>query len=136
MGVCRRYWIYVLVLDLSLTFCSINQNVKSWSSKQKSTVIAMSQRFVLAPINLMNVRPVWMTTCPTWWMYLWHFISDIWSDNTDIFQQCRSIYARGNALIRIYYKCSDCKGEPIQILLHKSIYCRVTTHKLRYANLQ
>ena len=39
--------------------------------------------------------------------YLGHFISNNRSDNLDIYRQCRYIYAKGNTLIRKFYKCSD-----------------------------
>ena len=39
--------------------------------------------------------------------YLGHFICDTCSDKLDILRQCQSIYAKGNSLIRTFYKCSD-----------------------------
>ena len=49
--------------------------------------------------------------------YLGHFISEDLSDNNDISEdlsdnndisrQCRSVFAKGNSLIRAFHKCSD-----------------------------
>ena len=50
--------------------------------------------------------------------YLGHFVTDTKSDNIDISRQCRSIFARGNTLIRTFYKCSDV----VKVALFKS-YC-------------
>ena len=50
--------------------------------------------------------------------YLGHFISCDRSDNLDIARQLRSIYAKGNSLIRTFYKCSD----SVKITLFNS-YC-------------
>ena len=50
--------------------------------------------------------------------YLGHYVTDNKSDNIDIFRQCRSIFARGNTLIRTFYKCSDA----VKASLFKS-YC-------------
>ena len=38
--------------------------------------------------------------------YLGHFISHDLNDNFDIMRQCRSIYAKGNSLVRNFYRCS------------------------------
>ena len=39
--------------------------------------------------------------------YLGHIICSNRSDNLDITRQLRSVYAKGNSLIRTFYKCSD-----------------------------
>ena len=39
--------------------------------------------------------------------YLGHFICSNRSDDIDISRQCRFIYAKGNSLIRKFYRCSD-----------------------------
>ena len=39
--------------------------------------------------------------------YLGHFITENRSDDCDIARQCRSIYAKGNSLIRKFHSCSD-----------------------------
>ena len=39
--------------------------------------------------------------------YLGHYICNNRNDDVDISRQCRSIYAKGNVLIRKFYKCSD-----------------------------
>ncbi len=52
------------------------------------------------------------------YQYLGHFITNDGKDNKDILRQCRSIYAKGNNLIRNFYKCSV----PIKALLFKT-YC-------------
>ena len=54
----------------------------------------------------------------TSYKYLGHFITDTRSDNTYISRQCRSIYSKGNSLIRTYHKCSD----SVKVTLFKS-YC-------------
>ena len=54
----------------------------------------------------------------TMYQYLGHFITNDGKDNKDILRQCRSIYAKGNNLIRNFYKCSV----PIKALLFK-MYC-------------
>ena len=46
-----------------------------------------------------------LTMCSSF-TYLGHEISDDRSDNLDIARQCRSIYAKGNMLIRNFSKCS------------------------------
>ena len=43
----------------------------------------------------------------TSYKYLGHFICNNRNDDTDIFRQCRSIYAKGNSLIRRFHSCSD-----------------------------
>jgi hypothetical protein len=50
--------------------------------------------------------------------YLGHIITNDCCDNSDISRQCRSIYAKGNSLIRKFYKCSD----KVKVSLFKS-YC-------------
>ena len=50
--------------------------------------------------------------------YLGHIICDSLSDKLDISRQCRSIYAKGNSLIRTFYKCSD----DVKVTLFKT-YC-------------
>ena len=50
--------------------------------------------------------------------YLGHVITSDRKDNDDIFRQCRSIYARGNMLIRNFSSCSA----GVKILLFKT-YC-------------
>ena len=68
--------------------------------------------------------------------YLGHIICNDLSDNSDIDRQCRSIYAKGNSLIRNFYKCSD----SVKVTLFKSycsslytceLWCRHTETKLR-----
>ena len=50
--------------------------------------------------------------------YLGHFLSDDGSDDLDIQRQYKSIYARGNSLIRKFHMCSN----SVKSLLFKS-YC-------------
>ena len=38
--------------------------------------------------------------------YLGHFINYDMKDNVDILRQCRSIYAKGNLLVRNFHRCS------------------------------
>ena len=42
----------------------------------------------------------------TSYKYFGHFITNDLKDNMDIMRQCRSIYAKGNSLIRTFYQCS------------------------------
>ena len=48
--------------------------------------------------------------------YLGHYIFCNRNDDLDISRQCRFIYAKGNALIRKFYKCSD----DVKVTLFKS----------------
>ena len=50
--------------------------------------------------------------------YLGHLICSSRNDDLDILCQCRSIYAKGNSLIRKFYKCSD----DVKVTLFKA-YC-------------
>ena len=50
--------------------------------------------------------------------YLGHLICSSRNDDLDILRQCRSIYAKGNSLIRKFYKCSD----DVKVTLFKA-YC-------------
>ena len=76
-----------------------------------------------------------LDTCISY-KYLGHIITDDCSDNSDINRQCRSIYAKGNSLIRNFYKCSD----KVKVSLFKSyctslycseLWCRYTVSSLR-----
>ena len=58
--------------------------------------------------------------------YLGHFIHYDLSDNTDINRQCRSIYAKGNSLIRKFYRCSD----SVKVTLFKSFCSSLYTSQL------
>ena len=58
-----------------------------------------------------------LKVCTTY-KYLGHFISNSRSDKFDIARQCRSIYAKGNSLVRTFYRCSDL----VKVNLFKS-YC-------------
>ena len=72
--------------------------------------------------------------------YLGHFICSDLNDNIDINRQCRSIYAKGNSLIRKFYKCSDA----VKVTLFKSycsslytseLWCRYTQSMYRKINV-
>ena len=50
--------------------------------------------------------------------YLGCFITNTLNDDRDIDRQCRYFYAKGNSLVRKFYKCSDV----VKVALFKS-YC-------------
>ena len=72
----------------------------------------------------------------TTYRYLGHIISNNCSDHNDITRQCRSTYAKGNTLIRKFYKCSD----KVKVILFKAyctslytseLWCRYSESSLR-----
>ena len=52
-----------------------------------------------------HLGPIKLKECASY-KYLGHFITNDLKDNMDIMRQCRSIYAKGNSLIRTFYQCS------------------------------
>ena len=71
-----------------------------------------------------------------WYKYLGCFITNTLNDDFDINRQCRYFYAKGNSLVRKFYKCSD----NVKIALFKSycsslyssfLWCRYTQANLR-----
>ena len=58
--------------------------------------------------------------------YLGHFIYYDLSDDADINRQCRSIYAKGNSLVRKFHRCSDA----VKIILFKSFCSSLYTSEL------
>ena len=55
--------------------------------------------------------------------YLGHFLSDDQMDDSDIFRQCRSLYAQCNLLKHRFYMCST----PVKVTLFRSFCCSMYT---------
>ena len=75
-----------------------------------------------------------------YYKYLGYFITNTLSDDRDIDRQCRYFYAKGNSLVRRFYKCSD----NVKVTLFKAycsslyssfLWCRYTQATYRKVNV-
>ena len=68
--------------------------------------------------------------------YLGHIICNDLNDNNDIIRQCRSIYGKGNSLIRTFYKCSDSVKVTLFNFYCSSLYCAQLWSRYTQATLR
>jgi hypothetical protein len=94
-------------LELQLIFNKSKCKVLIFKSKSFKNCISCNFR----------MGDVTLEECSSY-QYLGHFITNDCKDNMDILRQCRSVYAKGNNLIRNFHKCTV----PIKALLFK-MYC-------------
>ena len=88
-----------------------------FNQKKCKIMVFKSRTYRNCPVPTFNIGGRILKSCATY-KYLGHMITESRSDSDDIYRQCRSIYAKGNSLVRTFYKCSD----PVKITLFKA-YC-------------
>ena len=102
LNICYSYG-----LELDITFNKSKCKIMIFKSK--------SYKKCISPIFRMG--EVTLDECFSY-KYLGHFITHDFKDNVDILRQCRSIYAKGNSLIRNFHRCSV----EVKVLLF-NMYC-------------
>ena len=106
--------------------CASKLNIIFNESKCKIIVFkSLSYRNVVSPI--FSLGQYNLDECYSY-KYLGHLICNDLNDNIDINRQCRSIYARGNSLIRKFHRCSD----DVKVTLFKSYCSSLYTGQLWY----
>ena len=64
-------------------------------------MVFKSQSYRKCPVPTFNIGGHNLKIC-TSYKYLGHMITDSQSDSEDILRQCRSVYAKGNTLVRTF----------------------------------
>ena len=104
-----------VLLDLCVN-CANELDIIFNKSKCKVMIFkATSYKNIVVPSFFMEDET--LDECQSY-KYLGHIITNTCGDNADINRQCRSVYAKGNSLIRKFNKCSD----SVKVFLFKS-YC-------------
>ena len=92
------------LLDICFN-CGSELNIL-FNEKKCKIMVFRAKSYRKCPVPTFRMGEKVLKNCSSY-KYLGHFISEDLSDNNDISRQCRSVFAKGNSLIRTFHKCSD-----------------------------
>ena len=72
-----------------------------FNQKKCKIMVFKSRTYRNCPVPTFNIGGRILKSCATY-KYLGHMITDSQSDSEDILRQCRSVYAKGNTLVRTF----------------------------------